>query len=149
MLNTFKIRSKPWELLARVTALSAAQYSFIFYSNNRTLGPLVIHPDLKTSTTAFTSCSVISGGEKGITRLFIVKSTSKHYYITQFWKGILLSAIFLENANLGTKVFVRLSGGLKLTEAGEILLSYSQKILSLVDDSRKAIVGNKTLHGKN
>lgn len=49
--------------------------------------------------------------------------------------------------NLGTKVFVRLSGGLKLTEAGEILLSYSQKILSLVDDSRRAIVENKTLHG--
>lgn len=48
--------------------------------------------------------------------------------------------------NLGTKVFVRLGGSLKLTEAGEILLSYSKRILSLVDDSRKAIVGHKALY---
>jgi LysR family transcriptional regulator, transcriptional activator of the cysJI operon len=40
---------------------------------------------------------------------------------------------------IGSKLFQRYNGGLKLTEAGELLLRYSKRILPLVDESLKEI----------
>jgi len=81
MSSTFKTSSMPAVALDTGIEQFVLQYFAVAFSNSASLGPDVIHPDLKTSATALTSASVISGGENGIFFFFKIINPLVYYFL--------------------------------------------------------------------
>ena len=48
---------------------------------------------------------------------------------------------------LGVRLFDRLGRGIRMTEAGERLVQYAEKILNLADESKAEVIGTKDIRG--